>query len=75
METYVTKNNLTVKITKDAFVDGLYDDVWYEGRGVDENGNEYKIIWDLKPEYDGNNLPQDESDACDWDSPREIIKL
>lgn len=75
MATYVTKDNITVKLTSDPYVDGLYDDVWYQGYGVDNDGNKYRIIWDLKPEYNGNNLPEDESDACDWDSPREIIKL
>lgn len=74
MENYVTKNNLTVKITKDAEIDGTHDEPYYKGFGVDAEGNEYYIIWDIKEGVDVENI-EDNSDACDWENPREIVKL
>jgi len=49
-------------------------DNWYEATATDENGNEYRVVWRLRDDFDiSENL--DESDACDWDEPSEIINL
>lgn len=81
---------INIRLTQDAYVCGgngceyrlhtdtgapsiyvLYD--WYEAAAVDADGNEYLVVWSLRRGY--NPEIQDESDACDWDSPAEIIRL
>ena len=43
---------------------------WYEAEAVDDNGNEYRVIWTID-----NPDVEDESDACDWGNPWAIIHL
>ena len=52
---------------------GIWDN-WYQGIGVDGAGDVYMIVWKLRDGYDSQNDP-DESSACDWDNPAEIIDL
>jgi hypothetical protein len=47
---------------------------WYEADGTDKDGNEYRIVWALRKGFDPATNP-DESEACDWDSPAEVIRL
>lgn len=47
---------------------------WYEASATDAAGNDYMVIWRVKPDFDAATNP-DESDACDWDSPAEIMRL
>ncbi len=45
---------------------GLWGAV-YVGRGYDEEGNEYRLVWEIaNPETD------DESNACNWDAPAQV---
>lgn len=46
---------------------------WYEALATDSDGNEYRVIWAVRDDWDAES--GDESDACDWDSPTEIIQL
>lgn len=50
----------------------LYE--WYAAAATDENKNEYLIIWRVREDFNADENP-DESDACDWDDPAEIIRL
>lgn len=52
---------------------GIWDN-WYEATAVDDNGNQYRVVWNIKPDFDINSNA-DESDACDWDNPAEIINI
>ena len=49
-------------------------DNWYEATATDDNGNEYLVVWRIKEDFDVNENP-DESDACNWDEPAEIINI
>lgn len=58
---------------------GIFD-YWYRGFAYDDNGFEYRIIWNLKSDFfneDGslNELFYlvDESDLCDWEDPAEVF--
>lgn len=44
---------------------------FFEGRGVDDSGNEYTIYWWTRDGY----APEtgEESDACDWAAPAAIV--
>lgn len=47
---------------------------WYAAAATDENRNEYLIIWRVREDFNADENP-DESNACDWDNPAEIIRL
>lgn len=78
---------MIIKITQDACIcSGEYrlhtDDGkpsicalsdWYEASATDDNGAEYRVIWRIRVDYD--STCGDESDACDWSEPAEIIRL
>lgn len=42
----------------------------YKAHAVDQNDAEYEIIWDVSDPF-----TEDESDACDWDSPASVKAL
>jgi len=48
-------------------------DNWYAADAVDTDGNKYYVIWSIRPGYDVET-DADESSACDWDHPDEIIR-
>jgi hypothetical protein len=56
-------------LTKPAYIDGLQ----YTAHATDNQGNEYMVHWEIK-EFD-ENVPDDESEMCDWDNPTFITKL
>ena len=76
-----------IKLTQDAYIcSGEYrlhtDDgkpsiavlsAWYEAMAEDAEGNEYLVVWAVKQGFDAATNP-DESDACDWDNPEEIMR-
>lgn len=49
-------------------------DSWYEATASDDNGNEYSVVWRIKEDFDAATNP-DESDACNWDEPAEIVSV
>lgn len=49
-------------------------DNWYEATAQDADGNEYLIVWTIREDFD-INADTDESNACDWDNPEEVIRL
>ncbi len=64
-----------IKLTQDAYAQGGSVRVgvcelteWYEAAAQDAAGNEYRVIWKIiNPDTD------DESSACDWESPWAIL--
>ena len=45
---------------------------WYSAPATDEDGNEYKIVWEIsKPEL----FAIGDEDCCDWDNPAEVVNL
>ena len=50
----------------------LNDDT-YKATAIDHNDDEYEIVWEINhPDFDSL---EDESEACDWDSPSSVEKL
>lgn len=47
---------------------------WYEAIGTDSDGNEYRVVWSIRDGYD-IDTDTDESNACNWDAPEEVIRL
>lgn len=39
----------------------------YEAKAVDDNGNEYMVVWSIDEDYDPSSMEEDM--ACDWDNP------
>ena len=86
---YRRAKTMTIKInlTQDAYINNgeyrLHTDSgkpstwmlcdWYEAAATDNDGNEYRVIWAIRDDWDAES--GDESDACDWDNPTEIIRL
>lgn len=71
-ESYISSGEHRLTLPDDhKSVDVLY--VWYEAYGEDEKGNGYTVIWELRDGYDPDNNNGDESDACDWEHPAEIL--
>lgn len=44
---------------------------YYSDYGYDENGNYYEVMWRILDDFDPN-YDDDESHACDWDTPWKI---
>lgn len=76
----------TIRLTQAAYLNGgvdvkiggIYvlfwaDESYYTAHAEDQEGNEYRVYWKIREEYD----PEcgDESMACDWDTPKAIIAL
>lgn len=78
---------IKIRLIKDAYINSgecrLHTDSgkpsalvlrdWYEATATDSDENAYRIIWAIRNGWDANT--GDESDACDWDNPAEILRL
>lgn len=47
---------------------GIWDN-WYEAAAVDQNGNEYRIVWEIS---NHEAFISGDEDCCDWENPAEI---
>ena len=76
----------TYTLTQDAYAENYGTDgaVRYYAAAVDADGNEYLVTWETTEQWDEaqeeyketsevNGYIEDESNACDWDSPIEVI--
>ena len=54
----------------DELVGGIWN-YWYEGSAEDDDGNKYRVVWDVKESW-LENEDEDESRACYWDCPEQI---
>ncbi|MCT6924118.1 hypothetical protein [Metasolibacillus sp.] len=66
-----------ITLTQEAYISGTHEAPYYEATGVDVEGNEVTVKWEIKAHWlneDGslNGELEDESEACDWDNPSEI---
>lgn len=83
----VEHNGLTLALTQQAYVSNYGTDggVRYYAAAVDAEGNEYRVEWDTTPAWDeadeaaqngdDNGYCDDESNACDWDTPAKVTAL
>ena len=73
----VAWNGNTLRLQQQAYCDNYGTDgaVRYYAHAIDENGNCYRVAWDTTAAWDAREPEEanDESDACDWDNPVEII--
>lgn len=42
---------------------------WYEADAIDDNENEYRVVWEIA---DYEAFDNGDEDCCDWDHPSEI---
>lgn len=63
--TIVEVEGVEYRTTQDPYVSDEGDT--YQAHALDAEGNEYLITWEV-----ANGETEDESDACDWDSPINI---
>lgn len=61
-------------LTQEAYLTGTHENPYYEASGIDSEGNEVTITWEIKEHWlnnEGalNGLLEDEGEACDWDNP------
>lgn len=76
-----SSQNAEIALTEAASMSnwGMEGAVRYTARGVDEKGNQYLVIWDTTEAWDSameekdENILQDESYACEWESPVSIL--
>lgn len=70
----VQHNGKTLSLTQHAYLDcdGSNDgERYYSARALDADRNEYKVRWEICEGFAGD----DEGDACDWDSPSQIVEV
>jgi hypothetical protein len=62
----VTHNGITVHLTQQAYAENCGTDggVYYQAKGVDNDGNEYRVTWST---YDNADEIESEDEMCDWD--------
>ena len=84
----VTHEGVELALSQQAYADNYGTDggVRYFAKAIDVDGNEYRVSWDTTAAWDANeaayqadpesNTPnEDESEACDWTSPAEVVAL
>jgi len=84
----VNHEGVELALAQQAYADNYGTDggVRYYAKAIDAQGNEYKVAWDTTAAWDAaeaayqadpqNARPnEDESEACDWSAPAEVIEL
>lgn len=72
MPTYRYDGKL-ITLTQDAYIDsinrmGLPNQTVYTAHAVDQDGNNYRVVWYPFKNWNGEN----EDESCDWDRPAYI---
>ena len=84
----VTYNGVTIRLIESAYSSEYIDfPPTCEARGVDDEGNSYKVFWEILDRYyhidrDGHviwasldkDAPQQEEDMCDWTKVHSVIR-
>ena len=66
-------NHLNIALTQLPYIDGSTDEVpVYRAHGIDKEGNEYEIQWDVVENW---KEIDDEQEMCNWDNPANVDKL
>ena len=81
----VTHGTAILALTQQAYASNHQDSIRYYASAIDAEGNEYRVAWDTTAAWDAaedayradpNESPNDdESLACDWSCPAEILAL
>ena len=65
-------------LKQDPYLDGTHESPRFYASGVDQDGNDVKVRWDIKGDYlddDGHITDSEyveEADLCEWDAPSGI---
>ena len=51
----------------------VLDGAWYQAFASDQHGAKYMVFWTIREDFDADS--GDESDACNWVTPRAIVYL
>jgi hypothetical protein len=72
--TTVTFGGKELTLQQDAYASNYKDRVCYFAYAIDREGNDYLVRWETTAAWD-NSLDQqdDESNACEWDSPDDAV--
>jgi hypothetical protein len=78
----VNQNGIEITLTQEAYCSNWGE---YRASGKDDQGNRYEVIWDTTMAWDEAQAElksnpedvclsfiEDESNACDWENPREV---
>ena len=61
-----------LRLVQEAYpINDRFGGVMYEARAVDQDGKNYMVRWDLLPDFDPGEDPEDR--PCDWDAPSEVV--
>lgn len=77
----VSYEGKTLALTQQAYASnyGTFGGVVYKAHAIDEEGNVYTVTWQTTEEWDNaepdSAIFNDESNACDWDNPYDVIAL
>ncbi|WP_019156825.1 hypothetical protein [Robertmurraya massiliosenegalensis] len=61
-----------IRLTQNAYLDGTHENPYYSANGIDAEGNEYEITWDVVENW---KELEDESECCDWDEPKSVEQI
>lgn len=59
-------------LTQEPYIDGTHEKPFYRANAVDAEGKLYEIRWDVKDNWEEI---EDESEMCDWDSPKGVFAV
>jgi len=78
----VVFGEVTITLTQQAYCSNAGQ---YRATGEDAEGNEYQVVWATTEAWDDaqeaskngdvSGFAEDESNACDWDSPASITAI
>ena len=62
----IKHNGKTLKLSQTAYIDGVNGQSFYRAAATDDQGNLYKIKWDIT--HPDPKRCEDESEMCNWDN-------
>lgn len=70
-------NGKTITLKTEPDLGNYLGDAVYSAFGTDDDGIEYKVIFEITEEYKNgsDDYQSDEGNACDWDNPTKIILI
>jgi len=66
----VEYNGKQIALTQYPWIDneGINGCVVYRAYAIDDDGNQYQVVWELKEDLlITDEFPEDESECCNWD--------
>lgn len=75
----VTWQGQTLRLTDDPQADNYQETIAYYGHAIDDAGNRYRVRWDITDAWASRepteDAYEDESNACEWDRPADVLPL